>query len=120
MNDTLQTAQLSYNLIGPQTAIGTALDVNVGYNGLIREAASYSTVTLTLTGVAYTVITNGLASDINGNTWALPASVTSAPVALSRQQQLVLQAGRLQPYRVRFRISRLELMAGRVLRTFMR
>ena len=70
------TAQLVYNNRSPATAIGTALNSIVKLNGLTRLTASYSTCVLTLTGTPATVISNGRCTDTNGNTWALPASVT--------------------------------------------
>lgn len=74
--DTLLSTQLAYNSRGPVTAIGTGLDDVVALNGVTREPATNSTVTLDLTGSAYTVISNGLVSDTNGNVWELPASVS--------------------------------------------
>lgn len=76
MYESLLTAQMAYNSRSPVSAIGTGLDSVVAINGLVREPATNSLVTLNLTGTPYTVITNGLASDVNGNVWALPASVT--------------------------------------------
>ncbi len=65
-----------YNSFSPTTAQGAGLSSLVKINGLQRLAASASTVTLTLTGVAGTTITNGEASDASGNVWALPPTVT--------------------------------------------
>jgi uncharacterized phage protein gp47/JayE len=76
MYDTLLAVQLAYNSRGPSTAIGSALDVIVKMNGIARKAATYSTAILTITGVASTVITNGVARDVNGNLWDLPSTVT--------------------------------------------
>ena len=68
--------QLNYNQSSPQTAVGAGLDRVVKMNGLARAAFTYSTVAVTLTGIANTPITNGFVQDQNGNQWALPASVT--------------------------------------------
>jgi uncharacterized phage protein gp47/JayE len=76
MFDVLQAAQLAFNNRGPSTAIGSGLDVIVKFNGLKRKIASYSTCQVLLTGVAGTVINNGVAQDINGYKWDLPPTVT--------------------------------------------
>jgi uncharacterized phage protein gp47/JayE len=65
-----------YSSYSPSTAVGAALSSNVKINGLERESATYSTAPIALGGQANTVITNGLITDPNGITWALPASVT--------------------------------------------
>ncbi len=66
----------AYNAFSPATAQGNGLSSQVKINGLKRLVPSNSTATLTLVGVAGTVITNGVVSDSSGNQWALPASVT--------------------------------------------
>lgn len=65
-----------YNSFSPITAQGTGLARVVKINGLTKESASYSTVTLTIVGTAGTVITNGFATDTLGQQWNLPSSVT--------------------------------------------
>ncbi len=75
-SDTMQALQLAYNQSSPQTAVGAGLDRQVKMNGLAREAFTYSTVTLQLTGTAGFVILNGFAQDQSGNLWSLPTSVT--------------------------------------------
>jgi len=65
-----------YNSFSPLTAQGNGLSTVVKINGLRRLVASASTVTLSIGGVANTVISNGQASDANGNVWNLPATVT--------------------------------------------
>ena len=67
----------AYNSFSPSTAQGNGLSSMVQINGLTRIPGSFSTAALTLTGVAGTTITNGLAQDTNGYTWALPTPVTS-------------------------------------------
>lgn len=63
-----------YSTFSPKTASGDALTRNVAINGIERALATYSTVDLTLTGIAGTVIKNGTAKDSN-NIWNLPESV---------------------------------------------
>ena len=74
--DTLQTAQLAYNARSPVTSTGVSLDFLVALNGVVRQAATNSIANVTITGTAFTVISNGVVADINGNLWDLPASVT--------------------------------------------
>lgn len=76
MSDSLQGLQLAYNNRSPVTAIDAGLDAVVKINGIKRKKASYSTCEVILTGIAGTTILNGVVSDISGNNWSLPASVT--------------------------------------------
>lgn len=76
MSDTVQLLQLIYNNRAPVSAIGAALDSIVKLNGIARKAPTYSTVVLTLTGTAGTIILGGVVQDTNGNRWDLPNSVT--------------------------------------------
>lgn len=69
----------AFNSAGPATAQGEALSSRVKINGISRAVATASQVTLTLVGQAGTTITNGVASDANGNRWALPATVVIPP-----------------------------------------
>ena len=73
--DALLSAQLAYNSRSPITASGTSLDLLVSLNGMRRLQATFSTVSVTLTGTPFTVINNGLVSDVNGNQWVLPALI---------------------------------------------
>jgi uncharacterized phage protein gp47/JayE len=68
--------QLTYNQSSPKTAVGTGLDRVVAMNGLAREAATFSTAILNLTGTAGAVLTNAFAQDVNGNLWAIPSPTT--------------------------------------------
>jgi uncharacterized phage protein gp47/JayE len=79
IHDCVQTLQLAYNSSSPKTAVGAALESIVKLNGLKRKVASYSTCTVTLTGTPGTVITNGVVSDVAGNKWSLPSTVTIGP-----------------------------------------
>jgi uncharacterized phage protein gp47/JayE len=77
-SDQSNAAVLAYNQRAPSTAVGSGLDGDAAYNGLIREAASYSTVGVTLSGTAGTIITNGAVRDLvpgQGYLWNLPTSV---------------------------------------------
>ena len=76
VNQALQLVYLSFN---PQTALGTALDLCGRLIGTAREAATYSTALVTLTGTPGTIITNGTVRDVNGNYWNLgsPATIGS-------------------------------------------
>lgn len=74
-SDSLQALAYAYNARSPHTAIGTALDAVVKLNGITRKAASHSTCDVTLTGTAFTQITNGAVQDKAGVIWDLPSSV---------------------------------------------
>lgn len=76
LSDANSACIAAYNSFSPATAQGTGLSSNVQINGLTRLIASNSTVPLTLTGVAGTVITNGAAIDTSNNVWNLPTTVT--------------------------------------------
>lgn len=65
-----------YNSFSPVTAQGVGLSRVVKINGLARHVPSYSTVTLTIVGQGGTVILDGIAQDVLGQNWLLPASVT--------------------------------------------
>jgi uncharacterized phage protein gp47/JayE len=68
--------QEAYNSRSVLLATGAGLDGLVALNGIIRNPATYSTVPVTLTGTAFTLVTNGQVADTNGNIWNLPDSVT--------------------------------------------
>lgn len=76
MNDVNSATIAAYNSFSPATAQGAGLSSSVKINGLTRLAPSQSTVDVTLTGTAGTVINNGVVSDQFGNQWALPNPVT--------------------------------------------
>lgn len=69
----------AYNSFSPNTAQGNGLSSNVKINGISRGIATNSQVDLQVGGQAGTIISQGIARDVNGNTWALPASVTIPP-----------------------------------------
>lgn len=76
MLDTYRLAKAVYNSFSPQTATGEALSNNVAINGIKRAGATASRVSLTLTGVAGTVVTDGKAKDGRDYIWAINGSYT--------------------------------------------
>lgn len=76
VHDANNTAIQVYNSFSPSSGMTDALTRNVKINGIARKAATNSTVDVTLTGTAGTIITNGSVKDANGIIWNLPASVT--------------------------------------------
>lgn len=76
LNDVNATAVAVYNSFSPSTAKGTGLSNVVQINGLQRHVSTYSTVDLNLTGVAGTIVHNGVVEDQNGHKWDLPSTVT--------------------------------------------
>lgn len=74
--DTLQVLSVGLTQFSPSFAIGQLLSSAVKINGITRKSATYSTVDIVIGGTYNTVITNGVAEDINGNKWNLPATVT--------------------------------------------
>jgi len=71
----LQAAVDSYNARNPDTAFDDTLDGLVAINGLERKPATYSTVTLDLTGLPYTLIQGGVVQSDSGDRWNLPSEV---------------------------------------------
>lgn len=76
INDANAMTASVYNAFSPVTAQGNGLSRVVKINGISRHSASYSTVDLLIGGTAGTVITNGVAVDGAGVSWALPSTVT--------------------------------------------
>lgn len=73
--DSFLLGQLVYNNRSVLTAIGVGLDNVAVFGNIQRKPPTYSTVQLTITGSAGTVITKGEASD-GTNSWILPDEVT--------------------------------------------
>lgn len=73
--DSFLLGQLVYNNRSVLTAIGVGLDNVAIFGNIQRKPPTYSTVQLTITGSAGTVITKGEASD-GTNSWMLPDEVT--------------------------------------------
>lgn len=79
LHDCNMTAVAVYNSFSPSTAQGNRLSSLVQLNGLQRRSATRSQVNVVLAGTAGTVLTSAKVRDADGNTWALPASVTIPP-----------------------------------------
>lgn len=75
-SDTMQVLQLDYNNRSPLTALGVALDGLVKLNGMTRKVATYSVCMVVVSGIPETVVVSGVAQDLSGYDWELPASVT--------------------------------------------
>lgn len=71
----LQAAVDSYNARNPDTAFDDVLDGLVTINGIERKPAGYSTVSLDLTGMPYTLIRGGVVESDSGERWNLPNEV---------------------------------------------
>src|ERR1017187_5047996 len=76
INDTNAMCLATYNAFSPSTAQGTGLSSVIKINGMQRLISTYSTADLIIAGRVGTVITNGIATDVNQVQWLLPASVT--------------------------------------------
>ena len=74
--DTIQVAASVYTSFSPMTAAGDALSRNVKINGISRRSATYSTADLRIIGTTGTQILSGIAEDVAGIKWRLPATVT--------------------------------------------
>src|SRR5690348_1001697 len=74
--DTNSMAIATYNSFSPATALGVGLSSVVKINGISRELPTNSTVDVVISGVAGTQIFNGQVGDVNGQSWALPPTVT--------------------------------------------
>lgn len=76
INDCMNGLQLAYNGFMVGMAIGAQQDTLYKANGISRNSPTYSTASLTITGLALATLTNLIAQDQNGNLWTLPASFT--------------------------------------------
>ena len=74
--DAYNLAASVYNAYSPQTAQGAGLSRMVVINGIRRQSASYSTVSVVCVGTAGRVINGGIVEDAAGQKWLLPATVT--------------------------------------------
>lgn len=71
-----QCAQMNYQAKSPVTAsTKDAVDALVTMNGISAKKASYSTVSVTLSGIPYTLINGGVVQSTNGEKWNLPQNV---------------------------------------------
>lgn len=73
--DTYQAMEQVYQGFSPSTASGETLSRVVKINGIRRQAGSYSTADVTITGTAGTTITGGIVADVAGQKWDLPDTV---------------------------------------------
>lgn len=76
INDTNTAAIQCYRAFSPSTASGEDLSSVVKINNIQRQAANNSSADVHITGVAGTVISNGVVRDSAGLRWNLPATVT--------------------------------------------
>lgn len=76
ISDANSAAVAVYNAFSPTTAQGAGLSSVVAINGLQRLVPTNSSVVLTIAGSAGAIITNGVAGDASGNSWALPTTTT--------------------------------------------
>lgn len=74
--DVYAAIQLDYNARAISTAVGSALDALGSNIGTARKGSTFSTAPELITGVAFTIITNGTVTDTAGNVWTLPTTVT--------------------------------------------
>ena len=81
--ETMQAIQYAYNQMSPVTAVGVGLSSLVQLNGITRNAATYSTCDVILTGTSAVTITNGKVQDKSGNLWDLPTPITLQAAGLS-------------------------------------
>lgn len=71
----LQAAVDSYNSRDPDTSFDDVLDGLCSINGIQRKPATYSTASVTLSGIPYTLITGGVVQSTSGDLWNLPDEV---------------------------------------------
>lgn len=78
-SDTNDAAIAVYNSFSPTFAQGNGLSSVTKINGIRRLFPSLSTAVGSVVGQAGVIITNGTVTDIDGNIWNLPGSVTIPP-----------------------------------------
>lgn len=98
IHDENQTGIALYNSFSPTFAQGVQLSNLVKINGIARQVATNSTATVSIGGVAGTVIDNGVVQDANKNLWNLPAEVIipgggTIDVTAAAQVQGAISAG---------------------------
>lgn len=98
IHDENQTGIALYNSFSPMFAQGVQLSNLVKINGIARQVATNSTATVSIGGVAGTVIDNGVVQDTNKNLWNLPAEVVipgggTIDVTAAAQVQGAISAG---------------------------
>jgi uncharacterized phage protein gp47/JayE len=75
ISDAFQLVQMVYNNCAPGTAIGVGQDLLYKCNGLVRNAATYSTCPVSLIGAPGTSLSNSWVQDKNGYQWSIPATI---------------------------------------------
>lgn len=100
--DTYQAMEQVYQGFSPSTASGETLSRVVKINGIRRQAGTYSTADVTITGTAGTTITNGIIADVAGQKWDLPETVvipSSGQIVITATAQdegeITAQAGQI-------------------------
>ncbi|MDR1020517.1 MAG: baseplate J/gp47 family protein [Synergistaceae bacterium] len=73
--DSYQFTASAYQSFSPQTAQGAGLSRMVRVNGIRRRPATHSYADVRVVGVAGTRISGGIAEDVAGQKWILPANV---------------------------------------------
>ena len=78
LSDLDQLAEDTYNSLNPNTAAGVALSRVVQFNGIRRQAGSYSSADLSLTGTPGVTIPTGslVKSTVDNSTWSTQNDVT--------------------------------------------
>lgn len=76
ISDTNDAIIAAYNQFSPITSVGEGFSSVVKINGINRNIATHSQVSVVVTGGVGTTITNGKIRDTAGHTWLLPTSVT--------------------------------------------
>lgn len=82
INDSNRATVTAFNSFSPAKAIGEALSSNVKINGIQRQSPSRSSVVLSIVGVVGTTIESGVAEDVLGTRWDLPATVVIPPAGV--------------------------------------
>lgn len=76
-DDAMSALEAAYTSRNPNYAVGASLDMLLPINGLRRELATNSTVTLNLTGLpGASMPANLQATDVKDNVWRIPAAFT--------------------------------------------
>lgn len=78
LSDLDQLAEDTYNSLNPNTASGVALSRLVQFNGIRRQAGSYSSADLSLTGTPGVLVPAGslVKSTVDNSTWTTSTDVT--------------------------------------------
>ena len=93
VNDANQQAIALANSFSPVYAQGVPLRSLVKINGLTTQASTNSTCTVTIVGVAGTVLPNNQAQDQAGNLWSIPAGTVIPPSGSINVTATCLTAG---------------------------